>query len=259
MFRVLVVGETCIDRFIYSKIDRLSPEAPVPVLIPTETTENKGMSGNVVENLRALGVKLSEIVHWHQENTITKTRYVEKKSNHIILRVDEGETSPIEHLSFLSPEKKHTISGSDIVIISDYNKGFLNNEIISQISELSKLIIMDSKKIFDLEIIDNINFIKVNELEYQNNKEIIDNHKEKFIITLGSKGVKYNGIIYPSKKPQETIDVSGAGDTFVSAFSLKFLLSNNVIDSIEFANEVCSDVVSKKGVAIPDESFKKKL
>jgi sugar/nucleoside kinase (ribokinase family) len=76
---------------------------------------------------------------------------------------------------------------------------------------------------------------------------------------LGSKGVKYNGIIYPSKKPQETIDVSGAGDTFVSAFSLKFLLSNNVIDSIEFANEVCSDVVSKKGVAIPDESFKKKL
>jgi bifunctional ADP-heptose synthase (sugar kinase/adenylyltransferase) len=175
------------------------------------------------------------------------------------LRVDEGETSPIENLSFLSPEKKHTISESDIVIISDYNKGFLDNKIISQISELSKLIIMDSKKIFDLEIIDNINFIKVNELEYQNNKEIVDNHKEKFIITLGSKGVKYNGIIYPSKKPQETIDVSGAGDTFVSAFSLKFLLSNNVIDSIEFANEVCSDVVSKKGVAIPDESFKKKL
>jgi len=55
MFRVLVVGESCIDRFVYSKIDRLSPEAPVPVLIPVETTENKGMSGNVVGESKSVG------------------------------------------------------------------------------------------------------------------------------------------------------------------------------------------------------------
>lgn len=256
--KVLVIGELCVDKFIYGSVNRLCPEAPVPILNPTEIVENPGMAGNVVQNLKSL-INDIEIIHWHQSSKIEKIRFVEKKSNHIILRVDEGETSPIEKLSFLSPEKKHTISESDIVIISDYNKGFLDNIIISQISELSKLIIMDSKKIFDLEIINNIDFIKVNEIEYNNNKEIVDNHKEKFIITLGSKGVKYNGIIYPSRKPQETIDVSGAGDTFVSAFSLKFLLSNNVIDSIEFANEVCSDVVSKKGVAVPDERFKKML
>ncbi len=91
MFRVLVVGESCIDRFVYCKIERLSPEAPVPVLIPVETTENKGMSGNIVENLTALGVNYDDITHWDQFAPITKTRYVDKKSNHMFIRVDEGE------------------------------------------------------------------------------------------------------------------------------------------------------------------------
>ena len=156
-------------------------------------------------------------------------------------------------------EQKETINQSDIVIISDYNKGFLSKDIIIEISKMGKLVIMDSKKILDYDLIEHINFVKLNEIEYKNNKELVGNYANKFIITLGSNGAKHNNVLYPSKNPQDTIDVSGAGDSFVSAFILKYYFTNNVSDSINFANDVCSDVVSRKGVSLPNEKFKIKL
>ena len=87
MIKILVIGELCVDRFVYGNVNRLSPEAPVPVLNPVETIENKGMAGNVVENLKSLMDDV-EILHWHQHEKIVKTRYVDKKSNHMFIRVD---------------------------------------------------------------------------------------------------------------------------------------------------------------------------
>ena len=93
MAKILVIGELCVDRFVYCEIKRLCPEAPVPVLNPIQTTTNNGMAGNVVENLKTL-LPEGDIVHWYQHNKIEKTRYVEKKSNQMITRVDEGELQP---------------------------------------------------------------------------------------------------------------------------------------------------------------------
>jgi sugar/nucleoside kinase (ribokinase family) len=70
-------------------------------------------------------------------------------------------------------------------------------------------------------------------------------------VTLGSKGAKYIDTIYPSPDPKETIDVSGAGDTFTASFTLKYLQTKNVEESIIFANKMSSIVVSKRGVATP--------
>ena len=243
MFRVLVVGETCIDRFVYCKIDRLSPEAPVPVLIPVETTENKGMSGNVVENLRALGVKLNEIVHWHQDTVITKTRYVDKKSNHMFIRVDEGEDL-VKEISDININQFF-----NIIIVSDYNKGFLDDSILKELCTMGGITILDSKRKLTQDIINCFDFVKLNEQESINNKELSD--LDNVLITLGSKGTMYQGIVYPSPNPQETIDVSGAGDTFTSSFILKYYETKNVKTSIIYANEMSSIVVSKRGVATP--------
>ena len=255
MVKILVIGELCIDRFIYGVINRLCPEAPVPVLNPVEIRENNGMAGNVVDNLKALSDNI-DVVHWHQSNKIEKTRFVEKKSNQMVVRVDDGEMNGCESLTYLSPEQRKTINESDIVIISDYNKGYLSNTMIQEIAAMSKLIIMDSKKQLSYDIIKDINFVKVNENEYKNNKEIADEYGEKFIITLGANGVKHNGIHYPSNNPQETIDVSGAGDTFVASFILKYFKTNSMEQSLNFANDACANVVNKKGVAVPDDSFK---
>ena len=243
MFRVLVVGETCIDRFVYSKIERLSPEAPVPVLIPIETTENKGMSGNVIENLKALGINNNDIVHWCQDTLITKTRYVDKKSNHMFIRVDEGEDLVKEI------EGVNMNQFFNIIIVSDYNKGFLSDSLLKEFCTMGGITILDSKRKLTQDIINCFDFVKLNEQEFINNKELTE--LDNILITLGSKGTMYQGIVYPSPNPQETIDVSGAGDTFTSSFILKYYETEDVKTSIIYANEMSSIVVSKRGVATP--------
>ena len=252
--KILVIGELCIDRFIYGVVKRLSPEAPVPVLNPVRTVENRGMAGNVVENIKSLYGDC-EIIHWHQKENMVKTRYVDNKTNHMFIRVDD-EKVPCQSLTFLSPDQKKTIAESDAVIISDYDKGYLSEYVIQNISNSSKLTILDSKRILNKEIIDDIDFIKLNYSEFLNNKNLCEKYPNKFIITKGEDGAEYNGKQYKSPSPQQTIDVSGAGDTFVSAFTVKYLLSKSVSESIEYANLVCSDVVNKKGVSIPDEKFR---
>ena len=258
--KILVIGELGVDRFVYGNINRLCPEAPVPVLNPTEIVENEGMAGNVVSNIKALLPEDKyEVVFWHQSNPITKTRFVHNKTNHMIMRLDEGEDQSINNIGFLSPSQRETISQSDIVIISDYNKGYLDFSSIEQILSLAKLSIIDTKKTLQPNKVKHSTFIKLNEVEWLKNFGIENDLVGQVLITLGAKGVKYLNEIYPSPNPQDTIDVSGAGDTFTAAFILKFYLSRDIPEAIRFANKVCANVVNKKGVAIPDIEFQSEL
>jgi bifunctional ADP-heptose synthase (sugar kinase/adenylyltransferase) len=250
MKRILVVGELCEDVFIYGDVKRICPEAPVPVFNPTHQTTNNGMGGNVVENLRFLDPH-ADVVHWHQEEKIKKTRMVETKSNQMLLRVDDGELDSVSPMIFISPKKNTTIAESDAIIISDYDKGFIKTDLIKKLSELHPLVLLDTKKKLDNETIRNVKFIKLNETEYLNNIKLVYENPQKFIITLGSKGCQYDNIIYPSPQPKETIDVSGAGDTFISSFTIKYLETKDVVKSLEFANKMASIVVSQRGVTTP--------
>ena len=243
--RVTVIGEKCLDVFIYGDCKRLSPEAPVPVFNPTNTITNFGMAGNVVENVKSLKAE-SKTVGLHQSTEIKKTRYVDKKTNHMLLRVDENDFSePI----YWNISSTNLIQNSDIVIVSDYDKGFLGLEDLNKIAKLSKLSILDSKKILTENIINLFSFVKLNESEFKQNQ-----HLSKFkniIVTLGAKGAMYDGEIFDSPSPKETIDVSGAGDTFTASFILKYFEAQDIRNSLIFANEMSSLVVSKRGVATP--------
>ena len=247
MVRVLVIGESCYDKFIYCHSDRLSPEAPVPIINPVTIVENPGMSGNVVRNLISLNETL-QIDHWTQKSVVQKIRYVDKKSNHMFIRVDDGDKN-IETFNF-TKEKKNSLSDYDIVIVSDYNKGFIKFEDLFEIGKNSKLSILDTKRKINNKIVKAFSFIKLNEKEYDNNKHIED--LSNVIITLGANGTKFKNKVYPVQKPKETIDVSGAGDTFIASFILKFNQNKNVEESIKFANKMASIVVSKKGVSVPN-------
>jgi D-beta-D-heptose 7-phosphate kinase/D-beta-D-heptose 1-phosphate adenosyltransferase len=233
--KIAVIGEICLDRFIYCSSSRLSPEAPVPVVKPVEIID-------VAKNLEALSKEV-DIFSLHQEDLITKTRYVDKKSNHMFLRIDEGENNPCKTL-----ENLPDLSTFDLVIVSDYNKGFLNSQILELIARSSKISILDTKKKLDQQLASLFTFIKLNDSERDINKHLDDNN---LIITLGSRGSRYRGVIFPQKNPLETIDVSGAGDTFLASFSIEYLKTEDVISSIGFANEMSALVVSKKGVATP--------
>lgn len=245
--KVLIIGESCVDEFIYCETHRLSPEAPVPVLNPVKSIKNNGMSGNTKDNVTSL-LKECDITLLTQKEVITKTRYVENKSNHMFLRVDKGEDkiSPIN----LTDDICNKIKNSDIVIISDYNKGFLSDEDIKRIGTLSRLSIIDSKRELTEEMVSNHTFIKLNENESRNNKDL--NHKG-LITTLGARGAKHNGKIYPSPNPQETIDVSGAGDTFTASFIVSYHQTRDISLAIIEANSKASDVVSRRGVVVPNK------
>ena len=246
MIKVLVIGESCLDRFIYSEVTRVCPEAPIPVLKPMSTIENNGMSGNVVENLKSLSNDL-DIIHWFQTEQITKTRFVESKSNHMFIRLDEGEYK-IKPISIESRDAEY-INSFDIVIVSDYNKGFLTDEDLVFIGKHSKLSILDSKRKLNEDIIQSFTFVKLNENEMNNNKNF--SSFKNIITTLGSKGAYHNKVLYPVLKPKETIDVCGAGDTFTASFILKYYETEDVPKSMTFANEMSSKVVSKRGVTTP--------
>jgi len=246
MFKILVIGEKCIDRFMYCDVSRFSPEAPVPVLNPIEIVENDGMAGNVVRNI--LAMKSDSLVsHWCQDEIITKTRFVEKKSNHMFLRLDDGETniSKVE----LIDERIQELGHFNIVIVSDYDKGFMTNDDLLTIGKNSKISILDSKRKLNKEIVSSFTFVKLNEKESLQNSDLLE--CKNILVTLGSKGTKFNDEVYSSPNPQETIDVSGAGDTFTSAFILKYLETGDIKTSIIYANEMSSIVVSKRGVATP--------
>lgn len=246
MIKVLVVGELCEDIFIYGDCKRLCPEAPVPVMNPVQTIQNKGMSGNVVENLRSLDDNLY-VDHWYQTERVFKTRFVDRKTNHMFLRLDDGEDliSPLTH----SNDKLNSIKNYDIVVVSDYNKGFLDEQWLKYLGKFANLSILDSKRKLSKEVVDSFTFVKLNEKEANNNLELKNN--KNIIVTLGERGAEFDGIIYNSPNPKETIDVSGAGDTFTASFILAYYKTHDVEQSIIFANEKSSIVVSKRGVATP--------
>lgn len=243
--KILIIGETCVDKFIYCDTNRLSPEAPVPILNPLYTTHNAGMAANTAANVKALFPK-SSISYLIQDGDITKTRYIEEKSNHMFLRVDKGEDSIKPFKWSLAVDEM--LGEADITIVSDYNKGFLRNLDLIEIAKKSTLSILDSKRKLTNDIIKDFTFVKLNESERINNSDLTTRN---IITTLGKKGAHYDGKSFNSPNPQDTIDVSGAGDTFTAAFILKYYETKDISASIRFANEKSSEVVSKRGVVVP--------
>jgi D-glycero-beta-D-manno-heptose-7-phosphate kinase len=243
--KVLLIGETCVDKFVYCESTRLSPEAPIPIINPIKTTTNSGMAGNTAANVKALFPE-SIIAGIHQKQNILKTRYVEEKSNHMFLRVDEGEKFKDKFKWNVFTDT--SIGQADIVIVSDYNKGFLSDLDLIEIAKKSPLSILDSKRKLTNDIIENFTFVKLNESERNNNPNLTTTN---IITTLGKKGAEYNGELYESPNPQDTIDISGAGDTFTAAFIGKFYQLQEEGAAIKFANQKSSEVVSKRGVVTP--------
>jgi len=95
-------------------------------------------------------------------------------------------------------------------------------------------------------------YIKINDYEYQRSLDLINSRKEilsKVIHTKGGEGCDFLGKNYPVQKI-EVKDASGAGDSFMSALAVKYLLTKNTEESIRYANECASKVVTKRGVTI---------
>lgn len=244
-FNILVVGDSGIDEFIYGTAVRLAPEAPVPVFNPTYITDNPGMAGNVVANLKALGITVSFISN---NNPIIKKRYVDDRSGQILLRVDENDKTERIDTDTLNKIVNNYYK-VDAIVISDYDKGFLEENDIKSICENNKNVFIDTKKVLG-SWCKEATFIKINHVEYQHTEYTLKELgiEDKLIITLSSKGCQHKEKIYPVEKVQIR-DVSGAGDTFLSGLVAEYVLTKDIEKAIKFAQECATIVVQKPGVS----------
>ena len=143
-----------------------------------------------------------------------------------------------------------SFSDYDAIVISDYNKGFLHVDDIQYICEKYEDVFIDTKKEID-DWIMNVKYIKINSIEYNNNVKYIKRNdnwlKDKLIVTRGKYGCEFNGNIFDVENVPIK-DVSGAGDTFLSALVVEYIKSQDIIKSIRFAQKCTTMVVQKQGV-----------
>ena len=235
-FRILLIGDDCQDVYQFGTIDRLSPEAPVPVFIPGKKETKPGMAGNVAKNLEALGCKVSYL----HGNTSVKTRLIDRRSKQHLVRIDDDTISnPIVFETVIS-------TGYDAIVSSDYNKGTVSYEVVEELRrDFSGPIFVDTKKT-DLHRMEGC-IVKINSLEYTK----ITSTCSELITTAGADGAYYKGTRYPAMKV-EVADVCGAGDTFLSALTYQYLITNDIELSISFAIRASEITVQHMGVYAPD-------
>ena len=211
--KVLVLGDIIIDKYIYGTSTRISPEAPVPIVNIEQVSTSLGGAGLVHENLKSLGVDVT-LLQTEQPRSI-KTRII--SDGHYITRLDEDENA--DSNAVLSNVLRSDFSQYDYVILSDYDKGVLDNakQIIAHINSQGPKVIVDPKRYaHDYE---GAWLVKPNHNEYT--KFEFDEWKDNIITTDAGHNVtaKIDDIEY--NIPVETVevsDVTGAGDCFMAAF-----------------------------------------
>ena len=241
-YNVLLIGDSCTDEWTYGSCDRLSPEAPIPVMKYRETQSAPGMAANVHENLKSLGITVNFLTN---KETITKTRYVDEKSNQQIMRLDtEPEIKPLREAE-LRMAAMHC--DYDAVVISDYDKGYVDYSLFDILAPKNPniKIFVDTKKT-KLPVHYNNIVYKINKKEF----ELLDpNHiprGENMIVTHGANGALWNKKQIPV--PITTVfDVTGAGDTFLAALVWYYIQLPSMEEAIAFANRCAAIAVQNTG------------
>ncbi|MDC3172135.1 bifunctional ADP-heptose synthase, partial [Pelagibacteraceae bacterium] len=290
--KVLCIGDIMLDHYVYGTVKRQSPEAPIPILSYENENFQLGGVGNVARNISDIGAnctllsilsfdktskKIRELISNEKRikliginirnyNAPIKTRYI-NKSKHL-LRVDEENTN--FKLKNKAKEKianiiKINIKKCDVIILSDYNKGFLDKSVIKKIvkfaKQYNKLIIADPKK-NDLSFYKNIDILTPNQKEISDSagralnteQEIISyarkmikkNNITEILVTRSHKGMLLIGSNYKTKikaNAKNVVDVTGAGDTVISVLGLMKGIGMNTINASTLANYAAGIII----------------
>lgn len=296
---IAVIGDLMLDEFLYGNSTKVSPEAPVPVVKSTHKKLFLGGAGNVVRTLVSLGsnvdlysvlgndedssivkkllnelkVDISNLHFLNDRCTTKKTRIISSRQQMLRIDNEEEENISLETEELIFRNLKKNINTYDVILISDYGKGLLTNDLIKKIIYLcntNNTKVMIDPKGNDFAKYSNSFLLTPNKKEItealnvkiQDNDSILkalDILKDKYninvpLITLSEDGIAFlnnNGLsIYPTSA-KEVFDVTGAGDTVLA--SLGFAISNNlsIDDAVCFANICAGIVVQKIGTSSP--------
>lgn len=308
--KVAVIGDVMLDTYWWGKVDRISPEAPVPVVAVTKREQRIGGAGNVALNLVSLGAHVNVLTVLGKDDDGEQLTTLFNQNNigakYIVTSTDRITTNKIriisrnQHMMRLDAEMQTDITQNDeekllyafeeyiaaespdIVILEDYNKGVLTQNVVTKIISLCKqhhiLTAVDPKRKNFFSYV-GVNIFKPNlkeAVEGLNIRADVVNlsllkdihlllqeklkHKISFI-TLSEKGVFYNDNNSSSLIPthiRSIADVSGAGDTVIAVASLVYAATKNVKLMAEVANIAGGLVCEEVGtVAINKESLLK--
>jgi D-beta-D-heptose 7-phosphate kinase/D-beta-D-heptose 1-phosphate adenosyltransferase len=311
--KILVIGDLILDEYIWGGVERISPEAPVPVVWANKRTYVPGGAANVANNIRSLDgnvcllgvagedknkdILLSELKKRKisafgifiepVRHTTLKTRII--AGHQQVVRVDWEHTHSLSRqlnqkiIKFI----EKNIGKFDAIIIEDYGKGVINMGLVEKIISLAhshkKIITVDPKEehfqyyrkatsitpnrielenaVRDLKIKDTTNRFKINSDRLFTDKDIdlaaagileyLD--LESILVTLGEHGMKlfqrHGRVAHIPTVAQEVFDVSGAGDTVISTFTLGLCAGANKLEAAHIANYAAGIVVGKIGTA----------
>lgn len=294
---ILVVGDLMLDSYMWGGADRISPEAPVPVVAVTKETKSLGGAGNVVANLTSLGANVwvssilgsdeaakiikseftrlgadvSGIFEDTNRTTSLKTRVM--AGSHQIVRFDKESKDEIDGAN---EEKIYSFAASNIgsfdaILLSDYKKGIITDSLSQKLITLANdknIPVLADPKGSDYSKYKNATLLTPNKKEAKEATKI-DIKDDESLVAAGLKlkrelNLKYSVItlsedgigIFDEGKTiklptlaQEVFDVTGAGDTVLSALGIALALGADIVEAAKFANKAAAVVVAKVGSA----------
>jgi len=297
---ILIIGDIILDKYIFGEVERISPEAPVQVVEVKKENYLPGGAANVANNISALNanafmvgivgndneakillnelkkrdINIDGILTDNQKPTTQKVRILGQKQQ--LLRID------YEKRGYLNKERenkilnfiKEKVQEIDAIIISDYAKGVITKDLITEIKNIAnnKIIIVDPKPKHK-DFYKNVSLITPNlkEAKEMTNKENIDEIGKQLmeelnteiLITRGEKGMslfeKTETTNIPTKA-KEVYDVSGAGDTTVATLTLALTAGATLKLAATLANHAAGITVGKVGTStVTIEEIKQSL
>lgn len=302
---VLVLGDVMLDRFIWGNVSRISPEAPVPVVHVQRESAYPGGAANVARNLLPFAAEVHVmgvigpgmmgdllVENFAEENlstddlfrdpayeTIVKTRVVARSQQ--VVRIDRENPRPVsaEILEKLQKRFQERIGSVDALIIEDYAKGLLGQELVDDVVAEARAagvpVTVDPNPNNPIAW-NGVTAVKPNRLEAFQAAGVIDRelsddltsdpalievgdqlaqrwNAEHLLITLGERGLV---LMSQGEKPwhspphaREVFDVSGAGDTAIALFTLALSAGATAKEAAHLSNHASSIVVGKVGTA----------
>ena len=311
---ILVIGDLILDEYIHGTVERISPEAPVPVLWASKRDYVPGGTANVANNIKSLGGKVtllgvtgddanSKILfnELKKRKIDTESIFIEKNRHTTVkTRILAGHQQVVrvdwEHTHGLTKEInlkilrfiEKNIDSFDAVIIEDYGKGVINMALLQKLISFArlkkKIITVDPKEenfryyravtaitpnrkelenaVRNLKVQDTAGRFKINTDKLFTNRDVDKAAREileylnldSILVTLGEQGMKLlekNGrLTHIPTQAQEVFDVSGAGDTVISAFTLALCAGASKLEAAHIANFAAGIVVGKLGTAV---------
>jgi len=290
--RVLVVGDIMLDRYWFGEVERISPEAPVPVVRVVKREDRLGGAANVARNIVALGGHatlagligedeaamsvrhlLSEAgIEAHMMTdvahpTTLKMRVLGRQQQ--LLRIDFEEKPTASLLDALRDQVDGLLSGHDVLVLSDYAKGALDQvDVLIELARKKGMPILVDPKGTDYQRYRGASLVTPNRSEMQqavgvwhSEKELTERAQvlreqlklEALLVTRSEQGMTLftgQGREHVEAQAHEVFDVSGAGDTVLATLAVMRAAGEDWPTAMRWANKAGGIVVGKLGTSI---------